>query len=56
MNAGVLLGGIIFGIGFGWAGNCPGTALAGLPHTIKVKTFGVYCRRFSWCINFFFEL
>lgn len=41
MNAGVLLGGIIFGIGFGWAGNCPGTALAGLPHTNKVKTFGV---------------
>lgn len=28
MNLGVILGGLIFGIGFGWAGACPGTCVA----------------------------
>lgn len=28
MNLGVILGGMIFGIGFGWAGTCPGTCVA----------------------------
>lgn len=27
-NLGVILGGLIFGIGFGWAGTCPGTCVA----------------------------
>lgn len=27
-NLGVLLGGAIFGIGFGWVGSCPGTCVA----------------------------
>jgi hypothetical protein len=28
MNLGVVVGGLIFGIGFGWAGTCPGTCVA----------------------------
>lgn len=28
-HLGVILGGLIFGIGFGWAGTCPGTCVAG---------------------------
>jgi uncharacterized membrane protein YedE/YeeE len=28
-HLGVLIGGLIFGIGFGWAGSCPGTCVAG---------------------------
>ena len=28
-HLGVVLGGLIFGIGFGWAGTCPGTCVAG---------------------------
>lgn len=28
-HLGVLIGGLIFGIGFGWAGSCPGTCMAG---------------------------
>lgn len=28
-HLGVLVGGLIFGIGFGWAGSCPGTCMAG---------------------------
>lgn len=27
-NLGVLIGGLIFGIGFGWIGSCPGTCVA----------------------------
>lgn len=27
-NLGVVIGGLIFGIGFGWAGTCPGTCVA----------------------------
>lgn len=27
-HLGVLIGGLIFGIGFGWAGSCPGTCVA----------------------------
>lgn len=41
MNAGVVLGGLIFGIGFGFAGGCPGTSLAALPYGNKVKTVGL---------------
>lgn len=40
MNAGVVLGGIIFGIGFGFVGGCPGTSLASFPHGNSVKTIG----------------
>lgn len=29
-NLGVITGGLIFGIGFGWAGTCPGTCVAGV--------------------------
>ncbi len=28
MNLGVIIGGAIFGIGFGWVGTCPGTCVA----------------------------
>ena len=28
MNLGVIIGGLIFGIGFGWVGTCPGTCVA----------------------------
>ena len=28
-HLGVVIGGLIFGIGFGWAGTCPGTCIAG---------------------------
>lgn len=28
-HLGVVIGGLIFGIGFGWAGSCPGTCVAG---------------------------
>lgn len=28
-HLGVLIGGLIFGVGFGWAGSCPGTCMAG---------------------------
>lgn len=28
-HLGVIIGGLIFGIGFGWAGTCPGTCIAG---------------------------
>lgn len=41
MNAGVILGGLIFGIGFGYAGSCPGTSLAALPYENKLKTVGL---------------
>lgn len=41
MDMGVVLGGIIFGVGFGWLGTCPGTALASFPYKDKVKTWGV---------------
>lgn len=30
MNLGVIVGGVIFGFGFGWAGTCPGTCVAAL--------------------------
>lgn len=29
-HLGVIVGGLIFGIGFGWAGTCPGTCVAGV--------------------------
>lgn len=35
MNLGVIVGGIIFGIGFALIGSCPGTLLAGLFTNIK---------------------
>lgn len=41
MNAGVLIGGAIFGIGFGLIGSCPGTSVASLPYANKVKTLGI---------------
>ena len=41
MNAGVILGGLIFGVGFGTLGSCPGTSLASLPYGNKVKTLAV---------------
>lgn len=41
MNAGVILGGIIFGLGFGAVGNCPGTALASFTYPNKIKTLGM---------------
>lgn len=41
MNAGVILGGLIFGIGFGLVGSCPGTSLASLPYPNKAKTLGI---------------
>lgn len=28
-HLGVVIGGLIFGVGFGWAGSCPGTCVAG---------------------------
>ena len=40
-NAGVILGGLIFGVGFGTLGSCPGTSLASLPYGNKVKTLGM---------------
>lgn len=30
MHLGVIIGGIIFGVGFGYGGTCPGTAVAGV--------------------------
>lgn len=41
MNGGVIAGGIIFGLGFGFVGSCPGTALASLPFYNKIKTLGI---------------
>lgn len=41
MNAGVILGGLIFGVGFGLVGSCPGTSLASLPYPNKAKTLGI---------------
>lgn len=41
MNGGVLLGGLIFGVGFGFSGCCPGTSLAALPLGHRAKTFGL---------------
>lgn len=41
MNAGVIVGGTIFGIGFGLLGSCPGTSLASLPYVNKAKTWGI---------------
>lgn len=41
MNAAVVLGGAIFGLGFGAIGNCPGTALASFTYANKIKTLGV---------------
>ena len=41
MNAGVILGGLIFGTGFGLLGSCPGTSLASLPYSNKVKTVAI---------------
>lgn len=41
MNAGVVLGGVIFGIGFGTLGACPGTSLASLPYGNKLKTAAI---------------
>lgn len=41
MDMSVVLGGIIFGLGFGVLGSCPGTALASFPYKNKVKTWGV---------------
>ena len=29
-HLGVVVGGLIFGVGFGWAGTCPGTCVAGV--------------------------
>ncbi len=35
-HLGVVVGGLIFGVGFGWAGTCPGTCIAGVSgKTIK---------------------
>ena len=41
MNAGVILGGLLFGVGFGTLGSCPGTSLAALPYGNKVKTLAM---------------
>ena len=41
MNMGVILGGIIFGLGFGVIGTCPGTALASFTYENKIKTLGI---------------
>lgn len=45
LNLGVLLGGLIFGIGFGLVGSCPGTAMASLftnfKHAIWVILGGI---------------
>lgn len=41
MHGGVVLGGLIFGLGFGLVGSCPGTALASLPYGNKIKTTGI---------------
>ena len=41
MNAGVILGGLIFGVGFGTLGSCPGTSMAALPDGNKVKTLAI---------------
>ncbi|MGX5377776.1 DUF6691 family protein [Ligilactobacillus sp. LYQ135] len=45
LNIGVLLGGLVFGIGFGLVGSCPGTAMASLftnfKHAIWVILGGI---------------
>mgnify|MGYP000010849168 FL=1 len=41
LSLAVPVGGLIFGVGFGYLGNCPGTVLASLPYRNKVKTLGV---------------
>lgn len=40
LHFGVIIGGIIFGIGFGYAGTCPGTTLAALTTGGCKKAFG----------------
>lgn len=42
MNIGVILGGIVFGIGFGLIGSCPGTALASLFTNFKRSVWIVF--------------
>lgn len=41
MSFAVVLGGVIFGLGLGVLGNCPGTSLAALPYEHKCKTVGI---------------
>lgn len=58
MNIGVILGGAIFGIGFGLIGSCPGTAVAALFTSFKRAVWivlgglaGAFC--FSLCYPMF---
>ncbi|MDO5294485.1 MAG: YeeE/YedE thiosulfate transporter family protein [bacterium] len=37
-NLGVIVGGLIFGIGFGYGGTCPGTAVAGIADVAYKKS------------------
>lgn len=41
MSLGVVLGGLVFGLGLGAIGNCPGVSLAALPYEHKCKTVGI---------------
>ena len=41
MSFAIVLGGIIFGLGLGMIGNCPGVSLAALPYEHKCKTVGI---------------
>ena len=40
-NLGVLIGGLIFGVGFGWIGSCPGTFSATYGFWKSIGLFGV---------------
>lgn len=40
-HLGVVVGGLIFGVGFGWAGTCPGTCVAGAGGLILRKPYSL---------------
>lgn len=55
-HLGVVVGGLIFGVGFGWAGTCPGTCVAGAGGADLKKAvfviFGALLGAFTYSLSY----